>query len=186
VALALAVCCLSACGTSGNTYGYRPPTCASEEEASNGVVLMAQSVPTASWIPCLRRALPGDWTFSYLDAHNGSAVFVIKSMHSAEPVAVNLTRTCDTAGATEVPTDREGLRRLERVTTVSPHYMGRRFYVFDGGCITVVFNLEGGENPSEALALATDSVGVVSRAFLQDQVREESGGRLELDAGGTP
>jgi hypothetical protein len=52
--------------------------------------------------------------------------------------------------------------------------------VFDGGCITVVFNLAGTDS-SEPLAVATQGLGVVARDDLQDLVREESGGRLELD-----
>ena len=38
-----------------------------------------------------------------------------------------------------------------------------------------------GEGRGEALALATQAVGAVSRTDLEFQVREESDGRLELD-----
>jgi hypothetical protein len=72
------------------------------------------------------------------------------------------------------------LRRLERVTRTTPHFQGERYYVFDGGCITIVFNLSG-DSPGEPLALATQAVGTMSRVDLQDQVHQESGGRLSLD-----
>jgi hypothetical protein len=72
------------------------------------------------------------------------------------------------------------MRRLERVTQVTPQFLGRRFYVFDGGCITVVFTLNGPDR-SEPLAVATQSLGTVPREELRQLVHEQSGGRLELD-----
>ena len=147
---------------------------------SNGVVLMAQSVPTASWVPCLE-GMPLGWHFSDIDVDRGSARFWLDSdrdgLHAIE---VRLTRSCDTERATEIPSDRPDMRRLERVTQVTPQYVGRRFYLFDGGCITVVFNLFG-ENRGEPLAVATQGLGAVPRDELRALVREESDGRLELD-----
>ena len=95
-------------------------------------------------------------------------------------VEVRLSATCATRGATEIPSDREGMRRLERVRTVDPGYAGERYYLFDGGCLTVVFSLDGG-SAGEGLAVVGQVVGVVSRDDLRAQVREESGDRLELD-----
>jgi len=63
---------------------------------------------------------------------------------------------------------------------VTPQYLGRRYYVFPGGCLTVVFTLAG-DNRGEPLALATQSIGVVGREELAAQVHEASGGRLHLD-----
>jgi hypothetical protein len=77
--------------------------------------------------------------------------------------------------------------RLEKVTEVSPRYVGERFYVFEGGCITVLFTITG-EDRSEPLAVATQGLGTVPRAELRALVRERSDGRLELDPtdGGRP
>jgi hypothetical protein len=142
---------------------------------------MAQSVPTAQWIPCIRAALPLGWDFHHLDARNGSARFWLDSdRDGVQAVEVRLEPSCDTDRTTEVPSDREGMRRLERVDRVSPTYAGERFYVFEGGCLTVVFSLDG-SSAGEALAVSSQVVGVVSRADLAAQVREESGGRLDLD-----
>ena len=93
---------------------------------------------------------------------------------------MRLEASCDTSGATEIPSDRDGMRRWERVERVSPGYAGERYYVFPGGCLTFVFRL-GGDSAGEALALAADAVGTVSRADLRAQVDAESGGRLSLD-----
>jgi len=156
--------------------------CESGDDAtpSNGVILMAQSVPSASFVPCLE-AMPVGWGFADMEARSDSAAFWLDAdrygMHAIE---VRLDESCATDGATEIPSDRPDMRRLELVTQVSPQYVGQRFYLFDGGCISVQFRLTGRE-ASEALAVATQALGVVPRKDLQELVREKSDGRLELD-----
>jgi hypothetical protein len=176
---------LSACSSNNNSATIAQPVCPAGDDgtASNAVVLMAQAVPTATWVPCLRTTLPQGWEFRELDARTGVARFWLDNMLAGKnPIQVRLERSCDTLGATEIPTDRDGMRRFERVTMTTPRFEGRRYYVFEGGCITFDFELDdGGENRAEALALATDSVGAISRKALQAQVHAESGGRLELD-----
>jgi hypothetical protein len=175
---------LSACASS-NSYTIAQPVCPAGNDgtASNAVVLMAQAVPTATWVPCLRTALPQGWEFRELDARTGVARFWLDNKLAGDnPIQVRLERSCDTLGATEIPSDRDGMHRFERVTMTTPGFEGSRYYRFDGGCITFDFMLDdGGENRAEALALATDSVGAISRKDLQAQVHAESGGRLELD-----
>jgi hypothetical protein len=147
---------------------------------SNGVVLMAQSVPSAAWVPCLE-TMPLGWHFSDMDVDRGAARFWLDSdRDGTHAIEVRLTEACNTEGATEIPSDRPEMRRLERVTQVSPQYVGRRFYLFEGGCITVLFQLTG-ENRAEPLAVATQGLGAVPRDDLRDLVHEKSGGRLELD-----
>jgi len=158
------------------------PACSIGDEgrAANGVRLLAQSVPSASRVPCVQ-GLPLGWHFSGLDARRGTGRFYLDSdRDGVHAIEVTLTAECDTSGATEIPSDRDGMRRLERVTEVTPKYLGRRLYLFDGGCLTMDFTLAG-ENRGEPLALATQGIGTVRREDLAEQVREESDGRLELD-----
>jgi len=161
------------------------PTCTQGEHgaASNAVVLMAQSVPSATWVPCLRTALPLGWDFEHLDARNGVARFWLNSDRDGDlAIEVRLEKSCVTSGTTEVPSDRDGMKRLERITRTTPEFEGKRYYVFDGGCITFVFRLGGdSDNRGEPLALATQAVGAVSRADLLRQVHDDSDGRLSLD-----
>jgi hypothetical protein len=185
------VALLSACTSEGPSVSLEVPACSGgdDADAANGVVLMAQSVPSASWVPCVE-GVPLGWGFSGLDARSGSARFWLDSDRDGHhAIEVRLDRQCDTDGATPVPTDREGLTRLERVSQVTPEYHGRRFYLFEGGCITVVLTLAG-EYRGEPLALATQGIGVVDREALAVQVREQTDGRLELDPppdeGGSP
>jgi hypothetical protein len=185
-ALALvAVGCLTGCGDSANPAAAitSPPLCpVGDGGAGNGVVLMAQSVPTAAWAPCLR-PLPSGWDFLHLDVRNGVSRFWLDSdRDGTHAIEVRLEESCDTSGATEIASDREYMHRLERVRQVSPTYSGERHYVFHGGCLSIVFRLDG-DSPGEALALASQAVGVVSREDLQAQVHAESGGRVELDPG---
>ena len=173
---------LSGC-SSDTTATTEMPTCAEAEHgnASNAVVLMAQSVPTASYVPCLRTALPLGWGFHHLDARSDVSVFSLDSDRDGqEAIMVRLEESCDTSGSTEILSDREGLQRFERVTRTTPHFEGERYYRFVGGCITFEFRLAG-ESRGEGLALATSAVGVISRADLIEQVHEDSDGRLSLD-----
>ena len=70
---------------------------------------------------------------------------------------------------------------MERVTQVRPEYVGTRFYVFDGGCLSMAFRLSG-DYRAEPLAVATQGIDVVRRADVAAHVHETSGGRLHLDA----
>jgi hypothetical protein len=172
---------LSGCA-GADPFGSRLVACAEGDDGtpSNGVVLMAQAVPSASWVPCLE-GMPLGWHLSDVDVDRGSARFWLDSDRDGmRAIEVRLTESCDTEGATEIPSDRDGMRRLERVTQVSPQYVGRRYYLFEGGCVTVVFTLSG-ENRGEPLAVATQGLGAVPRAELQALVHEKSGGRLDLD-----
>jgi hypothetical protein len=179
---ALAPLLLTGCVTVD--FGSEAVACAEGDDAepANGVILMAQSVPTASFVPCLE-GMPVGWHFSDLKAQSGSARFWLDSdRYGTHAIEVRLTESCDTSGATEIPSERPDMSRLERIAQVHPQFIGRRYYVFDGGCITVVFTLAGSDS-SEPLAVATQGLGVVPRDELRDLVRENSNGRLELDPG---
>ena len=172
---------LAGCAKDSTAIMAAPLCRENPDGADNGVILMAQSVPTATWVPCISAALPLGWSFHHLDARNGVARFWLDSDRDGQKaVEVRLEESCDTAGSTEVPSDREEMTRLERVDRMSPAYAGERYYVFEGGCLTIVFSLDG-DNAGEALALSSQVVGVLPRADLAAQVRHESGGRLSLD-----
>jgi hypothetical protein len=149
-------------------------------EPANGVVLMAQAVPSASWVPCLD-TVPLGWHLSDVRIRDGSGRFWLDGDRDGDrAIEVRLTGSCDTRGATEIPSDRNSVRRYERVTRISPGYAGTRFYVFDGGCLSVHFRLTG-QDRAEPLAVATDGIDVVRRTDIELLVHEESGGRLQLD-----
>jgi hypothetical protein len=173
---------LAGCSSDSASAVVAEPLCpVGDDDAGNGVILMAQSVPTASWVPCIRTALPLGWDFHHLDVRDGLSRFSLNSDRDGQQaVEVRLERTCDTDDATEILSDRPGMRRFERIRQISPTFDGERQYLFDGGCLSVVFQLDG-DSPGEALALASQTIGVMSRDDLRAQVREATGGRIELD-----
>ena len=181
VAAVLAPVALTGCGQPASFEG-EVVACRVGEDGTpaNGVVLMAQAVRTAAWVPCLD-TVPQGWHFEKFEVRDGSASFLLASDRFGDrAIAMRFAASCDTSGATEVPSDRAGMRRLERVTSVQPQYVGRRFYEFDGGCISLLFSLSG-KDRSEPLAVATQGIGTVAREDLQKLVHEESDGRLALD-----
>jgi hypothetical protein len=79
-----------------------------------------------------------------------------------------------------VPSERAGTRRFERVTRVTPGYVGDRFYVFDGGCITYHFNLRG-TTRGAPLAAVAQSIGFLTRENLRALVLEKTDNRIPLE-----
>ena len=79
-----------------------------------------------------------------------------------------------------VPPESASVGKLLGVTQVTPDFEGSRSYVFEGGCVTFLFRLKG-EERGEALALATEAVGMIARSNLAKLVDENSNGQLSLD-----
>lgn len=163
-----------------STVGGLPKCAFTEDTMSGGLLLMAQSVPSSPWLPCLR-SVPVGWTFNGLDAVDGNAKFKLGSdREGPQPLTVLLTTSCQVRGATETPSERPGMKRYERVTRLTGGYAGERYYTFAGGCITYRFDLQG-QSRAEPVAEISQALSVVSRKSVQDWVHEHSDGRLELD-----
>ena len=176
------LCWLLLAGLAGgcvNTGGFaedvgRLPTCTSKPgTVRRGVLIMAQSVPSAQWLPCIR-TVPAGWSFEEIRPRDG--------MHA---LTVLLRPSCDITGATEVPSEHPEMHRYERVTRVSSGYGGERQYTFIGGCVTYRFDLHGSTR-AEPIAAVSESLAFLSRQKLDEMVRQASGGRLRLDPSGGP
>ena len=165
----------------------RPAPAGDDGDAANGVILMAQSVPTASWVPCLRTALPLGWGFDAPGrAERHAPVFWLDSDRDG--------RTRRSRSGSRSPATPRGPPRSaatgracsassgSRMTT--PRYEGERYYVFDGRLHHLRCSRLTGDNRGEPLALATQVVGAVTRDDLRDQVHEESDGRLRARSAG--
>ena len=159
----------------------RVPSCTSKPgTVRRGVLIMAQAVPSAQWLPCIRTVPPG-WSFDEIRPRDGQVTMLFSSdrdgMHA---LTVLLRPSCDVTGATEVPSELPEMRRFERVTRVSAGYGGERHYTFDGGCVTYRFDLRGSTR-AEPVAAVSESLAFLSRQKLDEMVRQVSGGRLRLD-----
>jgi hypothetical protein len=141
---------------------------------------MAQSVPTASFVPCVE-LLPAGWGVTGFRSRNGRSSFRLTSDRAGNrAVEVILADSCNFTGASQVPTDEPGTVRYERVTGLTKGYTGTRYYVFAGGCAQYRFALVG-DTIAEPVNEASLALSFVSREQLGDRVRDESHGRLHLD-----
>jgi len=152
------------------------PVCG--DTALSTLSLMAQSVREATLVPCLEGA-PTGWEFESLEVRNSGTEMTLENDRGGKTaLKVFLDDTCDTTGAVRIPSDEPGTTRYEKVERISPDYVGSRFYVFDGGCVTYEFNLETDQS-SVLLNEASLMVGFVNRSTLRAELDEETGGVIE-------
>jgi hypothetical protein len=178
VAAAL-VLTLPGCGASIPTV----PDCGKTDESI--FVLEAQSVPSATLLPCFA-SLPLGWSFSDSTLQNGSSTFWFDSDRAGTMAAeVKLTATCDVSSAVKVPSA-EGetpADAYEKPVNLPPSYQDLRFLVFPGGCITERYRFSG--NAPATLALEIEQVlSLVPRQKIADGVQATYG--LTLCGAGAP
>jgi hypothetical protein len=178
VAVTAAVLAAGCSSSIGNPVRILPCT-PSGHQLDERMVLMAQSVPTASAVPCMRTKLD-DWFLDDLDSWDGRTRIEFSRLIDEFALTIELTRTCDRGGASETATDQPGTRRFDQRIRTGSSYRDRRFYLLPGACVTYEFRLTstGAEKAADEISRA---LGFVSRDQLADQVRSYSGGRLQLD-----
>jgi hypothetical protein len=144
---------------------------------SNLMVLMAQSVPEATSLPCLA-ALPAGWTLHGVEVKRGRTRFWLNSDPTGpHTVAVTLrpAGTCRVDQAIEVPSEEVGMQRFEEPERLPPELRTTRTYIFPGGCVTYQFAF--GPKADAAMVFAADSaLAFQSREPLVALVKERSGG----------
>jgi hypothetical protein len=141
--------------------------------------LMAQSVSTASLVPCIE-ILPVGWSLGDVVVGNDRSRFTMSSDRGGVLV-VELTASCDLAGAVELTSERPGARRYLRVEGDAAEVAMTRTYTFPGGCVTQ--RLTAPAASGQHLASETSSaLGFITRDDLAAALRDDSGGRLDLDA----
>lgn len=140
--------------------------------------ILAQSVPTATLVPCVQE-MPVGWNFDSLDVDSGRARFWLDSDRAGLRAAeVELSPTCDVDGATLVAPEEEGAERYQRLTSLSPRFVGATYDVFEGGCVTYRYELVHGPHISLYQELH-DAVALFPRQALADDVRNDLG--LDFD-----
>jgi tRNA A-37 threonylcarbamoyl transferase component Bud32 len=145
--------------------------------------LLAQSVPSASLIPCVR-SLPG-WTVAGANARNGRSQFTLNHDRAGNrAIVVRLTAACDLPEATETPSKLPGVRHYERTERLDGRYTATWYDRFPGGCVThrldSTTDIEGNFAVEAPLVL-----GFATRQQLQQALNERSSGRLHLDPAST-
>jgi tRNA A-37 threonylcarbamoyl transferase component Bud32/membrane-associated phospholipid phosphatase len=150
--------------------------------------LEAQSVPTASFVPCLR-PLPVGWSVAGVEVDDGRSVITLDHDRAgAAALRVVLGRSCDDGTAIEAGSDQPGVRRYEERSMTDPRVIGRWYETFLGGCVTV--DVRSGSDRAEVNAglpgEAAQIVALTSRVALGEALARRSSGRLSLDPSGPP
>ena len=96
---------------------------------------------------------------------------------NTRPVTVLLKPSCDTSGASEVPSDEEGTRRFERIRVIGDVFSGDRIYTFEGGCVRYEFDFVNSRSASLANEVSL-GLGFLSRVEGERLLERETG--LEL------
>jgi tRNA A-37 threonylcarbamoyl transferase component Bud32 len=144
--------------------------------------LMAQSVPSASLVPCVQ-LLPVGWSVHEVAVNNGRSVITVdhdRAGKAAVVVELTAASACDLAGAEEVTSEQRGARRYWHVDHDVPGFSATRLYDFSGGCITERMSAPAASG--QQLTTETSSaIGFVPREELRRALSQRSDGRLQLD-----
>jgi hypothetical protein len=142
--------------------------------------LLAQSVPTASLVPCLG-ALPAGWSVGPVTVNNGRAVINLNHDRAGTNVlVVQLTAGCDTQGAIQVNSNHPQARRYQRTERQTSRLEAIHFDRFPGGCVTARATVPAANRAEVTGDLAT-ILHYTTRQALQQALDQRSGGRLRLD-----
>jgi hypothetical protein len=154
------------------------------------MILAAQAVPSAAFLPCIA-ALPSGWTAVGAQIASGRATFQLDSGQAGlqtatitfqlgsgqaglQTAAITLTATCDIAGARQISSDQPGISQFERPPSLVPGYSDVRYYVFPGGCVTYRYVFAAGASPVLATTV-NSAVAFMPRSALVGYVRRTEG-----------
>jgi tRNA A-37 threonylcarbamoyl transferase component Bud32 len=145
--------------------------------------LEAQSVPSASLVPCVR-SLPVGWSVAQVAVNDGRSVLTLDHDRAGDAAMVaRLTAACDPAGAVEGPSPTSGVRHYQRTeSSTGGEFSATWFDQFPGGCVTTRLHLTTDPN-GEFAAQAPQVLGFTTRQELRQALERRSDGRLQLDPG---
>jgi hypothetical protein len=168
VAAVIGAAALPACASSDAPV----PTCATP--VGDLIKLMAQSVPSATQVPCIR-SFPLGWSYAGSDVRSGVARFWLDSDRAGgRAVEVGLAPACATGGATPVSPspDESGIQVLEEPLGSTPGFSANRYLVFSGGCVTYRYRFAAGA--AAALAEEADeALSLIPRSIVVSQVEDQ-------------
>ncbi|HSL11315.1 MAG TPA: hypothetical protein VLA82_08390 [Actinomycetota bacterium] len=153
----------------------RPPEC---EPSSAATILLAQSVPSATRVPCLRE-LPLGWRFGGMRVTDaGAEMWLSTNTGGVEAVTITFSASCDVGDAEPVnPTlDEAGADVFVDITSTDP-VRGVRYRRFEGGCLTTRYAFPAG-SPTTLVREADEALSHVSRFRLVHHVSTDDGAIL--------
>jgi hypothetical protein len=141
------------------------------------LAVVAQSVPTASYLPCIH-GLPPGWDTSGFDPTQDGTGFLLNSDRSpARPVTVRLTAACNASGASPSPPRAPGVLTYTRLDSISPRFAGTLYDIFPGGCVSYRFDFGSGSQ-IELMEQFERAVGLYPRQQLRLVLKQELGVEL--------
>jgi hypothetical protein len=168
-------------GPDGPDPASRPLRCQQPADEPSGMqVLMAQSVSSASAVPCLNEDVT-DWLVTVFEVKNGRARVEFTHRYGRNDTAtLELTADCDVGAAREVSSRFDGMRRYNQPGNRGGRYTDRIYFVSPGACTALRFDLSGAGADLRGAEIS-GVLGFVSRADLDRQIRTASDGHLHLD-----
>ena len=149
------------------------PRCSAVERLG----LIAQAVPSASYVPCLAQ-LPAGWSTKGFDVRRAAMTVELVSDRAQGPaVSIRFSRRCSTAGAAPFPARTLGGRTYLRLRSLRPRFAGTLIDAFPGGCVQYRFDFVRGEHIA-LMAQLQSAVGFRSRVQLRQELRHRLGVEL--------
>ncbi len=129
-------------------------------------LIVAQSVPTASQVPCLD-PLPHGWDIETVAIDESGTVITFNSNRAGTIAArLRFTETCDIGDAVSTPSDHPDTERFEHIERIDPSFLATRTYRFDGGCVQWDFEFDQGAPSALSIQLG-NSMHLMERSELQ-------------------
>jgi len=147
------------------------PGCDSPDDSV--FALMAQSVPSATQLPCIKQ-LPVGWALSATEIQDGQTqLWLDSTIAGVHAVEVDLQASCDVGDAVEVPSapDEVGMRPFVQAD-LPPAFSGSRYLLFDGGCVVYRYRFTGNAPPTLALQ-AEEALSFLQRTTVIDEVQAQ-------------
>jgi tRNA A-37 threonylcarbamoyl transferase component Bud32 len=142
--------------------------------------LEAQSVPSASMVPCVP-FLPVGWTMAKVTVNDGQSVLTLSHDRAGyAAMVVRLTAACTPGRAVQGPSRTTGVRHYQRIESRAGDFAVTWYDLFPGGCVTSQLHLMNDPN-GELAGQAPHVLGFRTRAELQEALSRRSDGRLQLD-----
>jgi hypothetical protein len=144
-----------------------PPLCL----GGGSELIVAQSVPTATLVPCLG-PLPHGWEVDTVRVdQDGSVVRLDSDRAGTDAARLVFSRHCDITDAVLVPSDQSGVPAYEAIGRIQPGFLGARTYVFEGGCVRWEFDFDPNVSTTLAIDLQT-RLTLVPRSEINRSIRE--------------
>jgi hypothetical protein len=142
-------------------------------EVRSPTVLMAESVKTAAFVPCVR-SLPIGWSFESFSARDGVSTYSLDSeVGGRSALVVTFRRSCRVVG-TEARSGTAGVRLTRDVRSSDP-YRARWTYTFDGGCAVYAIDLAPGSPVARLLREIETGTSFLSRGTIDRTLERQQG-----------